>query len=89
MMPFDVMGGEFRAYEAAEIARIASPCYFKFEPGTADQQVYRPWVAEDWVKDFVRMKVKMASIVKEIVERHGPQIKLSGKGPSDLVLPAP
>jgi len=89
MWPFDSMGGEFRAYEGAEIARIASPCYFKFEPGTSDQQVYRPWIAEDWVKDFVRMKVKMASIVKEIVERHGPQIKLSGKGPSDLVLPAP
>jgi hypothetical protein len=89
MCPFDAMGGEFRVYEAAEIARIASPCYFKFEPGTSDKEVYRPWIAEDWVKDFVRVKVKMAAIVKEIVERHGPQIKLSEKGPSDLVLPAP
>lgn len=86
--PFDTMGGEFRAYEAPEIARVASPCYFKFEPGASEEQVYRPWVAEDWVKDFVRMKVKTASIVKEIVERHAPQIRFSGKGPSDLILPA-
>lgn len=87
--PFDSMGGEFRVYEAPEIARVASPCYFKFEPGVSDETVYRPWVAESWVKDFVRLKVKAASIVKEIVEKHAPQIKLSGKGPADLVLSEP
>jgi hypothetical protein len=86
MWPFDSMGGEFRVYEAAEIARVASPCYFKFEPGTSDNQVYRPWVAVDWVKDFVRMKVKSASIVKEVLEQQAPEIKCSENGPADLVM---
>jgi len=94
-MPLDVyisivdsFGGMFRAYEAPEIARVASPCYFKFEPGTSEGDIYKPWVTEGWHQGFVRQKVKMASIVKEIVERHAPQLKLSGRGPSDLVLPS-
>lgn len=86
---FDAMGGEFRAYEAAEIARVASPCYFKFEPGSAEENVYRPWVLESLHQQNNRMKVKMMSIVKEILGRHAPQLKSSQKGASDLVLPAP
>jgi hypothetical protein len=85
----DSFGGMFRAYEAPEIARVASPCYFKFEPGTSEADIYKPWVAESWHQEFVRQKVKMASIVKGIVEKHAPQLKLSKKGPSDLVLPKP
>jgi len=85
----DSFGGMFRAYEAPEIARVASPCYFKFEPGTSEADIYKPWVTESWHQEFIRQKVKMASIVKEIVERHAPQLKLSGKGPSDLVLTKP
>ncbi len=86
---FDSIGGEFRAYEAPEIARVASPCYFKFEPGSSEENVYRPWIAESWHQELIREKVKMASIVKEIVERQAPDLKLSGKGPADLVLPEP
>ena len=85
----DSFGGMFRAYEAPEIARVASPCYFKFEPGTSEADIYKPWVTESWHQEFIRQKVKMASIVKEIVEKHAPQLKLSKKGPSDLVLPKP
>ena len=29
----DAMGGFNRFWEAAEIARVSAPCYFKFEPG--------------------------------------------------------
>jgi hypothetical protein len=83
----DSMGGEFRVYETPEIARVASPCYFKFEPGASEPDIYKPWITESWHQEFVRQKVKMAAIVKEIMERHAPQLKLSGKGPSDLVLP--
>lgn len=83
----DSMGGEFRVMETPEIARVASPCYFKIEPGTSEPDIYKPWVTESWHQEFVRQKVKMASIIKEIVERHAPQLRLSGKGPSDLVLP--
>lgn len=85
----DSFGGMFRAYEAPEIARIASPCYFKFEPGTAEADIYKPWVSESWHQDFIRQKVKIASIVLEIMEKHAPQLKTSSRGAEDLVLPVP
>lgn len=83
----DSFGGMFRAYEAPEIARVASPCYFKFEPGTSEGDIYKPWVTEKWHQGFVREKVKMVSIVEEILRRHAPQLRVSAKGPSDLALP--
>jgi len=89
MIIVDSFGGAFRAYEGPEIARVASPCYFKFEPGTSEGDIYKPWVTEGWHQEFVRQKVKIASIVTEIMERHAPQVKMSEKGPSDLVLSVP
>ncbi|MCG8686210.1 MAG: hypothetical protein MI892_15125 [Desulfobacterales bacterium] len=82
-------GGHFRAWEAPEIAKVASPCYFKFEPGTAEDEIYMPWVAEKWHEDFIREKVKIASIVMEIMEKHAPELKTSPKGAEDLVLTKP
>jgi hypothetical protein len=82
----DSFGGLFRAYEAPEIARVAAPCYFKFEPGTSEGEIYKPWVSEAWHRDFIREKVRMASIVMELMDRHAPQLKTSRKGASDLVL---
>lgn len=83
----DSFGGMFRAYEAPEIARIASPCYFKFEPGTSEGDIYKPWIDQQWHQNLIREKVKIASIVQEIMARHAPQLKTSLKGPADLVLP--
>jgi hypothetical protein len=83
----DSFGGLFRAYEAPEIARVAAPCYFKFEPGTSEGDIYKPWIAESWHDNMIREKVKIASIVMEIMQTHAPEIKVSGKGPADLVLP--
>ena len=85
----DSFGGMFRAYEAPEIARVASPCYFKFEPGTSEGEIYKPWISETWHQDFIRQKVKIASIVLEIMEKHAPQLKTSPRGAKDLVLPVP
>ena len=85
----DSFGGMFRAYEAPEIARIASPCYFKFEPGTSESDIYKPWVTEEWHQGLIREKVKIASIVQEIMQRHAPELKVSPQGPADLVLPVP
>jgi hypothetical protein len=85
----DSFGGMFRAYEAPEIARVASPCYFKFEPGTSEGDIYKPWVSEEWHSEFIRQKVKIASIVQEIMQRHAPDIRTSPKGAKDLVLSAP
>lgn len=85
----DAFGGMFRAYETPEIARIASPCYFKFEPGTSEGDIYKPWISESWHQNLIREKVKIASIVLEIMNRHAPEMRISSKGPDDLVLPVP
>ena len=41
MIIVDAFGGMFRAYEGPEIARLAAPCYFKFEPGTSEGDIYK------------------------------------------------
>jgi hypothetical protein len=68
---------------------VASPCYFKFEPGTSEGDIYKPWIDEAWHQNLIREKVKIAAIVSEIMERHAPEIKTSTQGPEDLVLPVP
>jgi len=83
----DAFGGMFRLYEAPEIARVAAPCYFKIEPGESEAGIYKPWVDEAWHAGFVREKVKMASIILEIMERHAPGLKISGPKAADLVVP--
>jgi hypothetical protein len=83
----DSFGGMFRAYEAPEIARVAAPCYFKFEPGTSEGDIYKPWITEGFHQNLIREKVKIASIVLEIMAKHAPDLKTSAKGPADLVLP--
>lgn len=85
----DAFGGMFRAYESPEIARIASPCYFKFEPGTSEGDIYKPWITEAWHQEFIRQKVKIASIVLELMKKHAPQLTVSPKGAEDLILPDP
>ena len=85
----DAFGGMYRAYETPEIARVASPVYFKIEPGTSEGDIYKPWITEEFHQRLIREKVKMASIVQEIMERHAPELKTSEKGPDDLVLPVP
>jgi len=83
----DAFGGMYRAYEAPEIARVASPVYFKIEPGTAEGDIYKPWVTERWHEDFIRVKVKIAQILQEIVERRAPELKISEASPKDLHIP--
>ena len=83
----DSFGGMYRAYEAPEIARVAAPVYFKIEPGTSEGDIYKPWVTDAWHDDFVRSKVKVASILIEIMQRRCPELKLSAQGAKDLRLP--
>jgi len=85
----DAFGGMYRAYEAPEIARVASPCYFKIEPGTSEADIYKPWAFEAFHQDLVRQKIKMAAVVHELMQRHAPQLKTSERGAKDLVLPVP
>ncbi|MEA3435763.1 MAG: hypothetical protein U9R43_04810 [Thermodesulfobacteriota bacterium] len=82
----DEFGGMYRAYETPEIARVASPVYFKIEPGTSEGDIYKPWVTEEFHQFHVRQKVKMASVIHEIMAKHAPELKTSPKGADDLVL---
>ncbi len=83
----DAMGGVNRFWEAAEIARVCAPCYFKFEPGASEDTVYKPWVSPEFHNFFSREKVRLASIACELIQRCNPEIKISGKSPKDLAVP--
>lgn len=87
MIIVDSFGGMFRAYDAPEIVRVASPVYFKIEPGTSEGDIYKPWVTDSWHDEFIRAKVKIAATLREIMERRAPELKLSEQGPADLRLP--
>jgi len=85
-------GGFNRFWEAPELARICSPCYFKIEPGTAlaaGGGIYKPWTDENFLAKFAREKVKYAEIIREIIEKNNPELKLSKHGPDDLAIPKP
>ncbi len=83
----DSFGGQYRAYETAEIARVASPVYFKIEPGTSETDIYKPWITEDFHQFLIKEKVKIAEVIQELMARHAPELKTSQKGAEDLVLP--
>lgn len=87
MIIVDAFGGMFRAYDAPEIVRVAAPVYFKIEPGTSEADIYKPWVTESWHEEFIRQKVKIASILQEIMERRSPELRISETGPEDLSIP--
>lgn len=85
-------GGSNRFYEGAEVARCASPCYFKIEPGAAlaaggGDSLYQPWKSDAEHISLVRKKVKWAAIIRELIAENAPELKLSGQGPDDLCVP--
>ena len=83
------MGGFNRIYETPEMARVASPCYFKMEPGPSSV-MYLPWgTSEEGLAELARGKIRsMKNIIELIGETH-PEIKLSKQGPEDLRIPLP
>jgi hypothetical protein len=84
---FESMGGFNRMWETPELARVASPCYFKIEPGVSSNDLYRPWVSEELLANIAREKVKYAQIMKEMIDERQPDLKLSEVGPEDLAIP--
>lgn len=85
-------GGFNRFWEAPELARVSSPCYFKIEPGIAlatSMGLYRPWTDEAFLAKFAREKVKYAEIIHGIIQKYQPDLILSEKGPKDLAIPLP
>lgn len=81
------MGGFVRFYEAAEIARIAAPCYFKIEPGPSEEEIYAPWNSDSFHDEMIRDRVRNAAVMMELIERENPELKCSPTGSPDLAIP--
>jgi hypothetical protein len=81
------MGGFVRFYEAAEIARVAAPCYFKFEPGPSEEELYAPWNPPSYHDAMIRERVRNAAVTMELIERENPEIRCSPAGGEDLAIP--
>jgi hypothetical protein len=85
----DAMGGFNRLWEAAEIVRVASPCYLKFEPGESETIIYRPYVEESYHQNLIREKVRFAAVTQELIARENPGLRASPVGSADLHIPKP
>jgi hypothetical protein len=85
----NAMGGVNRFYEAAEIVRVCSPCYLKFEPGQSEEEIYAPWVSEEAHSHLVRQKARYAGIVQELMGRLRAELIASPAGGDDLAIPQP
>jgi len=86
------MGGFNRFYEGPDMARVASPCYFKIEPGeglAATGGMYKPWTDPEFLQFLAKEKVKHAEIIHNIIQDEYPELKLSEHGAEDLCIPQP
>lgn len=81
------MGGFVRFYEAAEIARVAAPCYFKIEPGPSEAEIYAPWNPPAVHDANIRERVRNAAVMLELIEREDPGLRVSDAGAEDLAVP--
>jgi hypothetical protein len=81
------MGGFVRFYEAAEIARIAAPCYFKIEPGPSEEAIYAPWNPPAYHDEMIRERVRNAAVALELITRESAKLKCSPTGSADLAIP--
>ncbi len=85
------MGGFQRYDEAADIARIAAPVYFKIEPGPSEGELYNTWVDSqnpDYLDNLAKMRVKIAQIIMEWIERSDYDIVMNDYK-KDLSIPQP
>lgn len=83
----NAMGGFVRFYEAAEIARLCAPCYFKIEPGPSEEAIYAPWNTPEYHDAQIRERIRNAAVALELVERENASIRCSPIGGDDLVIP--
>jgi hypothetical protein len=85
----DAMGGFYRFAEAAEIARICAPVYFKFEPGRSEGDIYKTWVEDSYKCYLGKEKVREVQCAMEWAARLNDTLVCSGPGPADLAIPRP
>jgi hypothetical protein len=84
----DSMGGHQRQVEAGDIARVASPVYFKFEPGKNEADLYNSWKEPGYQDFLLKVKVKYAAICKEWCEKSGYNLAFNDYK-DDLSVPEP
>ena len=81
-------GGYNRVYEAPEICRTVQPVYWKLEPGPG-MSIYTPWTSPKFLSDLAREKVKWGQMIRDLIEEHYPEAKMSKLGAKDLAIPKP
>lgn len=74
---YNSFGGMNRFWEAAQIARVAAPCYFKIEPGESETALYSGWTDPAVHGVQVREKVRHAAILNELVTRESETVRPS------------
>ncbi len=82
-------GGSNRFYDSAEVARVCSPCYYKFEPGVnlGGDGLYQPWIGDQEHISLTQKKVKWAEFVIDFIKENQPDLQVSSQGPGDLRIP--
>ncbi len=88
----DSMGGFNRFYEGPDMAKVASPCYFKIEPGealAAGGGIYKPWTKPEFHEFLIKEKVKYAETIHDIIQDKYPDLDLSEHGCEGLAIPQP
>lgn len=81
------MGGYNRIYETPEIARVASPCYFKMESGPG-LGMYMPWgMSEDGLAELGRDKIRSVKNIIDLIGEVHPGLRVSEQGAEDLRVP--
>lgn len=77
-----------RIAETPDIARIAAPVNFKFEPDLPPFKGYMyDLIGGPNSITFAKKKAQWSQFVKELVEKYYPEAKLSKQGPNDLAIP--
>ena len=74
---FESFGGMNRLWEAGDIARVASPVYFKIEPGESEAVMYNGWVRPEYHEELIRHKVRHAAILNELVRTSATDVPVS------------
>lgn len=74
---FDSFGGTNRLWEAAEIARVAAPVYFKIEPGASEDVMYNGYIDPEFHVSLIKHKVRHAAILNELAATIDADVKVS------------
>ncbi len=84
---FNSFGGFDKRYYGPEMARVASPCFFKIEPGADMGSLYAPLVPEGVLENSIIRKVEYARSLVNIIQEDAPELKIMEEGAKHLAVP--